>query len=307
VSPTTRVLRLVIPAVAIGLVVAMQSIYDNRGAGSGSGRQAGGLDDREARLRRIAIAATFGICLGIALSAVTILGEIGNQWGEDYRFFMKVAERWVATGQFFNVHQLAGPYQATSAVDVLYPPIILFLLVPFLVLPAFLWWALPLGAIVGHVVRSRPAWWTWPLLAILLWIPRSQSIVIWGNTTMWIGAFVALGLRYGWPSVLVAMKPSFLPLMFIGVRHRSWWIALGVVAGLGLVFGGLWFDFIRAMTNNKGDWPGLLYSIPDLAFVAIPIVAWIGRTTGRVTTAVVGGTGAPADTNEGSAGATVSA
>ena len=43
---------------------------------------------------------TVGILLGIAGSFLLLLPEIQNQWGEDYRFFVGVADRWLATGAF---------------------------------------------------------------------------------------------------------------------------------------------------------------------------------------------------------------
>ena len=58
---------------------------------------------------------------------------------------MDITRNWVDTGEFYLPHQLAGPYQVQTLVDVLYPPIALYLFVPFLVLPAVLWWAIPMS------------------------------------------------------------------------------------------------------------------------------------------------------------------
>jgi len=236
------------------------------------------------RPRLIAYAVTLGAVLGIVASNLTILPEVLNQWGEDYRFFAGVGRRWLETGAFYNAHQLAGPYEARSAVDVVYPPLALYLFVPFAILPAFLWWVIPLGTIVWHVWSSRPAWWAWPMMALIVLAPRSQSIIIWGNTGMWICAFIALGLRSAWASPLMLLKPTFAPFALIGIHRRAWWrgLALLIVASLALL--PLWFDYLSAMRNNIGDWPpGFVYSLPDYLLAALPIVAWwagAGRPSG---------------------------
>ena len=104
--------------------------------------------------------------------------------------------RWVDTGIFYLPHQLTltGPYEARTAFDVLYPPIALYLFVPFIYLPPAVWWLIPLGILTWHVLTCRPAWWIWPVLAVLIWFPRTQAMIIWGNTGIWLAAFVALGV-----------------------------------------------------------------------------------------------------------------
>lgn len=231
------------------------------------------------RLRRIAIALTIGILAGIVLSNVSLHRDFQARWGEDYAWFVDKARRWVETGEWYNVHQLAGPYEAATAVDILYPPIALYLFVPFIWLPAPLWWAIPLGILVWHIWTARPAWWSWPVLALLLWIPRDQIIIIYGSTGMWVAAFVALGLRFPWASPLVFLKPTFAPFALIGIRKRAWWYGAGALAGASLLLLPMWFDYVTAMRNNVGPWPGVLYSIPDYLFMAIPVVAWWARTT----------------------------
>lgn len=227
--------------------------------------------------RYLAVAATVGIVLGITMSNALILPEVMNQWGEDYGFFRDVAQRWVETGAFYNPHQLAGPYEAATAVDVLYPPIALYLFVPFVWLPAPLWWLIPIGIVAWHVIDARPAWWAYPVIALLLWFPRSESMVIWGSTGMWVAALVALALRFPVFGSWVLFKPTFAPFALVGIRHRAWWIGLGILALASVVMLPLWFDYVRAMTNNVGPWPGsVLYSLPDYVLVLIPVVAWRG-------------------------------
>lgn len=227
--------------------------------------------------RLVAVGVTAGLLVGVVISTLAVLPEILNQWGEDYQWFIDKARRWVETGEWYNFHQLAGPYEAQSARDVLYPPFALFLFVPFVWLPAFLWWVIPLGILGWHVWTSRPQWWAWPILAFLVWVPRDQSIVIWGSTGMWVAAFVALGLRFAWASPFVLLKPTFLPFALIGIRRRTWWYGAGALAGLSLLVLPMWPDYVAALRNNVGPWPGLLYSVPDYLFMAIPAIAWWAR------------------------------
>jgi hypothetical protein len=37
-------------------------------------------------------------------------------------------------------------------------------------------------------------------------------------------------------------------------------------------------DYITAMRNNVGSFPGLDYSVQDIPFIAIPLVAWLARS-----------------------------
>ncbi len=39
-------------------------------------------------------------------------------------------------------------------------------------------------------------------------------------------------------------------------------------------------DYIAALSNNVGPFPGLDYSVQDIPFIAIPIIAWMARTAG---------------------------
>ena len=151
----------------------------------------------------------------------------------------------------------------------------LLLFLPFLYLPIALWWAIPIGAVVWSVWSWRPTRWIYPLIALLMIWPRSTGGLIVGNTDMWVCAFVALGLRYGWPALLIAIKPSFAPLMLVGIRHRSWWWGLPVLAIVCLPFGALWFDWLAVIRNAPAN---LAYSFANLPLMFVPIVAWLGRT-----------------------------
>jgi hypothetical protein len=216
-----------------------------------------------------------------AIIAVTVVSWVGHwdlvvvAWGSDYEFFLGVAHRWLSNGQFYQPHQLAGPYVAAINVDTLYPPAALVLFLPFVWLPAILWWVIPLGIIAFTVVLHRPQVWVWPFLALMLWWPRTQSIIVWGSTGMWIAAFIALAIRFRWMAALVMLKPSLAPFALLGVGSRGWWVA-GVV--LAAVSAPMLPDYLAALRNNVGPYPGLDYSIQDIPFLAIPVIAWLARS-----------------------------
>jgi len=248
--------------------------------------------DRERRIRLALITATVGFLVLVPVQTLQLLSLADDaSVGIDYRPIMEASQRWVAGESFYPARQLEGPYVRLGLLpdgttEINYPPIALYLFVPFTILPALLWWALPLGLIALALLRMRPAMWTWPILAFLLYNPKTQEVIIAGNPGMWVTAGVAWGLLLGWPALMVAIKPSLGPLAFVGIRHRSWWIAVGVVAIAALPFGlGMWLDWIagiRNMTNGS-----VLYSAHELWINAIPIVAWLGSEPGGVVLASV--------------------
>jgi hypothetical protein len=133
-------------------------------------------------------------------------------------------------------------------------------------------------ALLGYVIGWwRPAPWTWPILAAVLVWPATSAIVIVGGTTMWAAALTAGGLRWGWPSALILLKPSFLPLAAIGIRRRSWWITVGVLGLVSLAMLPLWGEYLTALGNATDVKPW--YSLGDLPLVLAPLVAYAGRRT----------------------------
>ena len=223
--------------------------------------------------------------LTVAVTVVALLELAANLWyvlppgdsflGMDYAFYRDVAHRWVETGAYYLPHQLSGPYTATLMVDNLYPPIALLLFVPFLVLPTVLWWLIPFAVLTWFIVWARPSPVAWPLLALVLIWPRTQTAVLFGNTDLWIAAAVAGGIRWGWPAVLVVIKPTFLILAAVGVRRRSFWLAAGTLAVASIPMAALWLDYVVAMRNMtiSAD-----YSVGSIPLVVAPLVAWALRT-----------------------------
>jgi hypothetical protein len=108
----------------------------------------------------------------------------------------------------------------------------------------------------------------------LAW-PRTASALANGNTDIWIAAFVALGLTFGWPAVAVLIKPTLAPFALVGFRRRSWWIALLAVALAAIPFGHLWFEWLEAARRAPGDGP--LYSLFSVPVIALPVSGWLYR------------------------------
>lgn len=226
---------------------------------------------------RWAIAPVIGLAIGSALSTIQLWDLIWYQRGTDYGFYVAQAQRFLDGGGFYTAHQLAGAYAVGIGVDNVYPPPALLLFLPFVVLPGPLWWLIPVAVVAAVVVAFRPAPWTWPLLGLACWFPRTESIVIWGNTTMWVVAFVALGLRFAWPSILVLLKPYFALLALIGFRNRSWRLGVLAFAAINVLLLPLWADFLAAWRNAGPSWPSLGYSPGDVVALSIPVIAWAGR------------------------------
>ena len=198
---------------------------------------------------------------------------LGIQSPVDRVLYRTAALRWEAGLGYFYPFQLAGPHQLGGP-DILYPPVALWLLVPFAHLPEILWVVVPASILAGTVIWLRPGGWALPFIALCMVMPTVQSVFLTERPTMWIAAFFGLGLvRGGW-GALVLLKPSLFPLALVGVHRRSWWLTLGLLVVLSVPFGSLWLDWLTAVRNSGG---GLLYSLPDLPLFAIPAAAWLGR------------------------------
>jgi hypothetical protein len=198
--------------------------------------------------------------------------------GVDFHRYQELTQQWLSSGQFYLERQLAGPTTVTDG-DPLYPPTVLYLLVPFTVLPAVLWWVIPLAVLAYVLLRLRPRAWTWPLLAAVLVWPRTPALIIYGNPGMWIDAAIGAGVLYGWPSALVLIKPSLLPLALVGIRRRAWWIAVGVLILASIPFGSMWLDYLTVLRNSAVP---ATYSVLDLPLALVPVIAWWGRSDRRV-------------------------
>jgi len=229
---------------------------------------------------RIVALTTTGVLLVVgAWELAYLVPYIASQdaLGTDHGFYKAIGERWLETGEFYLPRQLAGEYVIQSDVDVLYPPTAIPFFAALRWLPFPLWWSVPIGVTAWVIIRLRPARWTWPLMAVLVIWPRSLADVLYGNTNMWVLAAVAGGIASGWPAVLVSLKPSLAPLVFVGVRHRSWWIAAALMVAASLVTLDLWRDYLVAISNSNAEW---YWSLEEVPIMFVPLVAWIGRRDG---------------------------
>jgi hypothetical protein len=228
--------------------------------------------------RRLIFVGLTVVFLGFAAAeAVMLHGIIDRQQaiGVDPVFFREIAQRWLDTGEFYTERQLSGPYTTVTLQDNLYPPSALYLFVPFLYLPPLLWWVLPIGFVAWAIWRLRPRMWAWPLLALVLALPKTWVVFWYGNTDMWLTAFVAGAVLWAWPAVLIFIKPSLVFLTAIGITRRSWWIAAAVFAVLNIPLIPLWLEWTTVIRNSTATFE---YSLANLPLITLPVVAWLASS-----------------------------
>jgi hypothetical protein len=227
-----------------------------------------------------AVAALAVGAVALLMLAVQVAEVVANaaviEWGADYLIVTDAGRRWVETGVFYLPEQLAAPYTWPGP-WVLYPPPSLFLFVPFAYLPAVLWWAVPLSLTAWVVWRHRPRPLAWAVILFCLANPTTISAIAWGNPLLWLVAFAALGTLYGWPAVLVFLKPSLFPFALIGIWRRSWWAALGVCAVVSLAFLPMWLDYLTVVRNAQAPQGWFGYSTAQIPAMLIPVVALLSR------------------------------
>lgn len=225
--------------------------------------------------RRVAVLLSVAVFLLPVAFVAIVPHPLDQPLGVDFTLYRDVAARWLAGGPYLEPHQLAGPY-TIEAGDILYPPVGLWLFVPFVALPAALWWALPIGATGWAMWRLQPKPLVWPLIALCIAWPTTLLKTWTGNPVIWTVAALALATIYRWPAAFVFLKTSLFPFAFFGANRRSWWVALGVLVLMSVPFGALWVDWIASVVNSRGGGP--LYSSLEIPMLLIPLVAWVGRT-----------------------------
>ena len=197
----------------------------------------------------------------------------------DYNGYMAATQRWLDTGTPYNAWEVAGPFDYGPH-TFLHPPVAVLFFLPFLYLPPILWWVLPIALVIWSFNVWRPVWWSWPVMAAMVAVASPAAALTTGNTNIWVCAGVAFGLLYGWPAVLIFLKPSLFPLAFIGSWSKWWWIGVVILLLASVPFGALWFDWARVLLNSPGT---LLYSANDIPWILVPIVAWYAATRPRPT------------------------
>lgn len=229
-----------------------------------------------ARLRWLGLRVTFGalaLYAGVLVVIWFTTPNIGPAAGTgDHATYMAAGRRWLAGGSFYRPYQLAGPY-VVDKVEILYPPTILPLLIVFGFLPDILWWLTPIAILAGVVSYWRPGLAGWTAILACIAVPSTFEALAYGNPALWVAAFLALGTILGWPSVLVALKPTLIPFMVVGIRRRSWWLAAGLLAVVSLVFLPLWFDYARVLLNARGPLVSPWYSLGNVPLLLIPLIA----------------------------------
>jgi hypothetical protein len=197
--------------------------------------------------------------------------------GIDRDIYFSATQSWLSDGQWYLARQIQGPYGILYG-DVLYPPVLLYLLVPFRELPSILWWVLPLGATLMALWRIRPPGWALPAVLLCLAWPLAIEQVIKGNPVIWILAAESVAIALGWPNTLVLLKPSLFPFALIGIHRRSWWLVLAILALASLPLWQLTLEYPAVVLDSRGG--GLLYSVRDVPLLLMPVVA--GLAAGRL-------------------------
>jgi hypothetical protein len=226
-------------------------------------------------LRRVYLAIA-GVFCALVLSELYV-GWSDRGWFSvfnDYDLYMGVARRWLAGGSYFLPRQLAGPHLLQWG-DVLYPPVALWLFVPFSFLPMAAWFAIPLAVVVAGLWRLRPAPWALAIMAILLCEPVALVEVVSGNPVIWFVAIEFAALAWRLPASLGLFKPSLFPFALVGVRTRRWWAGVGLLALMSLPFLQLSLTWVRVVLDTQGR-GGLFYSSDEFAYALIPYIAWLG-------------------------------
>jgi hypothetical protein len=235
---------------------------------------------RWARVRWILTRVIFGalllwvVTLGLLFASIPNTGPAAIT--ADHAIYMAAARRWMAGGSFYQPYQLAGPYTIVM-VEILYPPTILPLLVVFAFLPDVLWWLIPIAIVVAVTIHWRPSLLGWTLILACMAVPITFESIAYGNPGIWIAAFVALATVYGWPAVLVVLKPTLAPFMLLGIRRPSWWVALGLLGLVSLAFLPLWGQYLTVLMNARGPLVSPLYSLNQAPVLLIPVAAWVCR------------------------------
>jgi hypothetical protein len=229
--------------------------------------------------RRVAMVAFLVLAVGLVFATVgpfLALAPSFNGFGSvDFNLYRDAAQRWLAGGSFYPGAQLSGAYPLGMG-SILYPPVALWLLIPFTVLPAILWWAIPLALTGWGIWRLRPGFVVWPLLALCVAWPPTLVKLATGNPVMWVMAAMTIGVVAVGPAVFVLLKPSLFPFALWGARRRSWWIWMAAFLVASVPFGAMWGQWLTAVMNAQGG--GLLYSVQEIPMLLIPVIAWLART-----------------------------
>ena len=233
--------------------------------------------------RRPAALISAAICLIPIVFVLVVPHPVEQAFGVDRDLYLGVTRRWLDGGPYFESYQLAGPYLIRAG-DVLYPPVALLLFVPFALggaIGSVAWLVPPLAGTVACIARLRPRPAAWPLLALCATNPTTLLKIWTGNPVIWSMLALAVATispRWRAAAPISLLKPSLAPFALFGANRRSWWAGLAVGAVVCVPFGAMWGDWVASIVNSRGG--GLLYSALEVPILALPLVAWLGRTRG---------------------------
>lgn len=166
-----------------------------------------------------------------------------------------------------------------AQITILYPPVALWLFVPFALLPTIpaliLWWGLPAAIVTMVIVRLRPRAAVWPLMALCLAWPTTPLKIWTGNPVIWCMAVMAVATLWRGAAAFVLLKPSLAPFAFFGIHRREWWVGFAALVALSLPFTTMWLDWAATVADSRGG--GFLYSALEAPMLSLPLVAWLGR------------------------------
>ena len=231
------------------------------------------------RAMRVVAVAAFVVAIIRAIAYYATIPAPDRSVGIDYQLYVDAARRWLDNGIFYLPFQTAGPYNVIGIGEVLYPPVILWLLLPFTILPAVLWWAVPFALTAIAIVRMRPAAWSLAVAGAICTTHAVQAPIFWGTPVIWLTPAVAWGFLLGWPAVFVLIKPTLAPFALAGwTRPRAFLAGVIAFAALSLPFLPMWFDWLAAVRNSD---LGITYAFTQNLLLVVPVVTWLGRD-GRV-------------------------
>jgi hypothetical protein len=225
-----------------------------------------------------------GLAVAMLMFLVLMWAETFNSrgwgnWGMDFRVCQNAALSWFNGAPLYPAYELAGPYDVTAFGLILYPPITTALFLPTLLLPAVCWWLIPAAILATVTYRLRPSWGWSMAMAYCLAYPNSAGIVMGGNPDMWLAAALALAVYWRPAAAFVLLKPSLAIFAFVGLRSRGWWAVVAIFAVVSLALLPQTLDWLTVVRNGQGGRSGLIYSLYDAPFLAVPLLAWAGSTT----------------------------
>jgi hypothetical protein len=231
--------------------------------------------------RTIPLSVSVGLIVYMVVKAISWI----DQWPSTFRLltqsdhaiYMRQADRILAGGPLYPPWQLAGPYGLHQLPELYPPPAVYGLIVPLSLLPDPVWWIVPLCVVAAVVARWRPNPWALTGILFCLALPPTWVTIAAGNPAIWAAAAVAMATVWQWPGVFVLVKPSLAPFALIGIRSRSWWIALAGLGAVSLALLPAWLEYVTVI-RNATEW-SFDSSIGNVPLMSIPLIARWGRSS----------------------------